>query len=132
MKRIVIDTNVFVSSYYGGNALRIIQQWHNREFVLCVSPPIVEEYIEVLLRLGLTNSTKLEELISLFRTGEHSIFTLNTPSISVCSDPDDDKFIECAVALKAEVIVTGDKALQSIENYFGIAILNPKQFLDTQ
>ena len=41
---------------------------------------------------------------------------------------DDDKFIECAVALKAEAIITGDKALRAIEEYMGITIVNPDQF----
>lgn len=42
----------------------------------------------------------------------------------------DDKFIACAVALKADVIVTGDRALLDIGNYMGIRILSPQQLLD--
>jgi len=45
--------------------------------------------------------------------------------------PADDKFIECAVALKAEVIITGDKALSIMGEYMGIKILTPQQFLKT-
>jgi predicted nucleic acid-binding protein len=49
----------------------------------------------------------------------------------VKDDPDDDKFVECAVGLKAEVIVTGDKALKAMSEYMGIKILTPQQFLKT-
>jgi hypothetical protein len=49
----------------------------------------------------------------------------------VNEDPEDDKFIECAVALNAEVIISGDKALTGIENYMGIRIVTPKEFLAT-
>jgi len=45
--------------------------------------------------------------------------------------PNDDKFIECAVALKAEVIITGDKVLRGIGQYIGIKILSPQEFLKT-
>ena len=47
----------------------------------------------------------------------------------VKGDPDDDKFIECAVALKAEVIITGDKTIEVIGEYMNIKILTPQQFL---
>jgi len=39
-------------------------------------------------------------------------------------------FIECAVALKADVIITGDRALQDIGDYMGIRILRPQEFLE--
>jgi hypothetical protein len=45
--------------------------------------------------------------------------------------PDEDKFIECAVALKADVIITGDKTLKTMDEYMGIKILAPQEFLKT-
>ena len=47
------------------------------------------------------------------------------PQDFVEDDPDDDKFIECAVALKADFVVTGDKALLAVEDYMGIKITTP-------
>ena len=44
---------------------------------------------------------------------------------------DDDKFIECAVALRAEVIITGDRALKALGEYMGIKIVNPHQVLSS-
>ena len=41
------------------------------------------------------------------------------------------KLIECAVALKAKVIITGDKVLKTVGEYMGIKILTPQQFLKT-
>jgi predicted nucleic acid-binding protein len=35
------------------------------------------------------------------------------------------------VALKAEVIITGDKALKTMGEYMGIKILTPQEFLKT-
>ena len=130
MIKVVLDTNVFVSSFFGGNPRKIVDLWKNGEITLCLSKTIIDEYIEVLKRLGLQNENELEELLNLFARGFNVIFTAKTPELDVVKeDPDDDKFIECAVALNTKYIITGDKALTSIQNYMGIAILNPKDFL---
>jgi predicted nucleic acid-binding protein len=35
------------------------------------------------------------------------------------------------VALKAEIIITGDKAIEAMGEYMGVKILTPQQFLKT-
>ena len=77
------------------------------------------------------NERELDELLGLFSHGLHVLFTAKTPKLRVVEEaPDDDKFIECAVALKAHFIISGDKALTSIQDYMGIRIVTPKEFLD--
>jgi len=44
-------------------------------------------------------------------------------------DPDENRFIECAVALKAKFVISGDKALKAIQNYMNIKIVGPREFL---
>jgi len=62
--------------------------------------------------------------------GYHLSFITKTPSLKIVrKDPADDKFIERAVALKAEAIITGDKGLRAIRDYVGIQILSPEEFL---
>ena len=131
MTRVVVDTNVFVSSFFGGNPRKIIDLWKSGQIVLCLSRPIVDEYVEVLRRMGLQNERELEELLSLFAHGFHVLFTAKTQNLNIIEkDPDDNKFIECAVALNSKSIISGDKALQEIKDYMGIKIQSPKQFLD--
>ncbi len=131
MIRTVVDTNVFISSFFGGNPRKIITLWKSGKILLCLSGPIIDEYVAVLSRMGLQNEDELAELLSLFTKGFHSLYTANTPKLDIVEkDPDDNKFIECAVALKSEFIISGDKALQEIRNYMGIKIYNPKQFID--
>ena len=65
MIRVVIDTNVFVSSFFGGNPKRIIDLWKNEEIVLCLSKDVLDEYIDVLQRIGLKDEDEIEELLSL-------------------------------------------------------------------
>jgi putative PIN family toxin of toxin-antitoxin system len=126
----VVDTNVFVSSFFGGNPRKIIDLWKSGELTLCLSKPIIDEYIEVLRRLGLQNDKELDELLSLFAHGYHVVFTAKTPELHIVEkDPDDNKFIECAVALKGDFVISGDKELTAIQDYMGIKIVNPKEFL---
>lgn len=128
--RVVIDTNVFVSSFFGGNPRNIIDLWKNGKITLCLSKDILDEYIEVLQRIGLQDENEMEELLSLFAKGFNILFTTKTPKIrAVKKDPDDDKFIECAVALNAGVVITGDKSLETLVKYMNIKILTPQQFL---
>ncbi len=129
--RVVIDTNVFISSFFGGNPRRIINLWKEGYITLCLCSQIIDEYIDVLSRLGMKDEKELQELLSLFSTGFNLLFTKKTPKIEIVqTDPADNKFIECAVALKAEAIITGDKHLLTIKKFNNIQILTPKEFLE--
>jgi putative PIN family toxin of toxin-antitoxin system len=132
MIRVVIDTNVFVSSFFGSTPKRIIDFWKKEEILLCLSKDVLDEYVDVLQRVGLKGENEIEELLSLFAKGFNILFTTKTSKIkAVKDDPDDDKFIECAVALRAEIIITGDKGLRKMGEYMGIKILTPREFLKT-
>lgn len=129
--RVVLDTNIFISSFLGTGTLRkIIDFWKEGKITICLSKEIVDEYVEVLERLGLSGEKEVEEFLQLFARNFHSLFTAKTPNLEIVkNDPDDNKFFECAVALKAQFIISGDKAVLKIKNYMGIKILSPKQFI---
>lgn len=128
--RVVIDTNVFVSSFFGGKPKKVIDLWKDGKISLCLSKGILDEYIEVLIRLGMKEEKELEELLSLFSRGYNTLFTKTIPPMDVVKDdPDDNKFIATALALKAGFIVTGDKHLLSLKEYKGIKIVKPNEFL---
>ena len=130
--RVVIDTNVFVSSFFGGNPRKVIDLWKTGQVTLCLSGEVLDEYTKVLRRLGLPGDD-LEDLLSLFAKGVHLLFTTKVPQVRVVkSDPDDDKFVACALALNAEVIITGDRALKGVGGYQGVKIITPEQFLRMQ
>ena len=130
MTKAVIDTNVFISSFFGGVPRQIIDLWKTGEITLCLSQGIVEEYIAVLHRLKL-DKQEIEALTQLFAEGHHSLFAGKTPDLSIVKDdPDDDKFLECAVALDCKVVVSGDKHLKDIGQYIDITVYSPRQFID--
>jgi putative PIN family toxin of toxin-antitoxin system len=47
----------------------------------------------------------------------------------LCSDPDDDKFLEAAIAGQAHYVVTGDRALLAVQKVKGMLILEPAQLM---
>ena len=131
MLKVVIDTNVFIFSFFGGVPREIIDLWKNDQIILCLSQKIIEEYFEVLNRLGLKDKNEIENLTKLFAEGFNSIYTAKTPKIEVVEDdPDDNKFLECAVALESKIIISGDKHLKDIKKYIDIEILSPREFID--
>jgi len=132
VNKVVIDTNVFVSSFFGGIPRAIIDLWKNGVIQLCLSQEIIAEYLVVLNRLGLRDQHELRMLTRLFAEGYNSIFASQTPKLSVVrDDPADDKFIECAVALDCRVIISGDRHLLSVKKYVDIDILSPREYIET-
>ncbi|MBI2486539.1 MAG: putative toxin-antitoxin system toxin component, PIN family [Deltaproteobacteria bacterium] len=130
--RVVIDTIVFISSFITpGTLSKIIDLWKKGRITLCLSKPIVEEYLEVLKQLGLEDEQMVDEILLLFGRGFNSIFTAKTSNFQIFEEnPHDDKFFQCAVALKARYIISGDKAILAIDDYVGIKVVTPKQFVD--
>jgi predicted nucleic acid-binding protein len=81
-------------------------------------------------RLSLKDEKEIEELLSLLRQGVNVLFTRNPSKLHVVEkDPDDDKFFECALAIGANVIVSGDKEVLAVKNYNGIYVYAPGDFV---
>jgi len=130
--KVVIDTNVFVSALLSahGTPRRIIDLWKTGEITLCITKDILEEYIDVLRRFDFIEKHELKRLLDLFKKRMNLIFIAFTPSLSVIKDdPGDNKFIECAIAAKAQYIISGDNHLKALKTYRNIKIVSPAEFL---
>jgi len=131
--KVVLDTNVFVSSFLGsGPPRQIVDQWKVGRFTLCLCAEILAEYVDVLARLGLEGTAELRELLELFRRRSNLDFVVIGGDLRVVADdPADDKFIECARVAGAKVIVSGDRHLKGIGVYEDIRVLAPAEFVAT-
>lgn len=96
-----------------------------------LSPFILAELALVLTspKIGFTPS-QLQETIALLREVAHIIHP-KTHFSAITTDDADNRILECAVAAKADVLVTGDlKHIRPLGRFKGTEILTPREFLD--
>lgn len=129
MKRIVMDTNVIVSAIgWSGLPARLLEACLKGRLRLFVSPAILQEVSEVLARPKLAVLARHPDLPVVLAWLHHpDRLVFPTAALRAAEDPDDDKVIACAVAAKAEAIITGDDHLLRLGAYQGIAIVTPEQ-----
>ena len=129
--KIILDTNVFISGiFFTGPPAQILRAWENNSFQIIISKNILSEYQRVTESLSSKfPSIDIIPIIELLTVHCEFIHTQGV-NISVYDDPDDDKFIECAVAGKCKTIISGDKHLLKLSGYDGIDVLKPRQFVD--
>lgn len=107
--RIVIDTNVLWVSISRRSASNwIFRAILDGSITLCVTTDILDEYAEIMsLKLGFEAS---EAVLSAFDNLPNiHLITRYYRWFAIQSDPDDDKFVDCAVAANATCIVTEDR-----------------------
>ncbi len=129
--RVVLDTNVLISGiFFTGPPYRILQSWKRGKLSLLISEPILIEYFRVSSFLSAQYpDVNLDPILSLLVAKAKLIQATELPT-PICSDPDDDKFIACAVSGKSKFMISGDKELLKVSGYRGIQILSPRAFLD--
>ena len=129
--RVLLDSNVFVSALLiGRNCEEILSMGRAGAIVILSSEEILSEAAKVMRRKFRWSeadvrrfSNELRSLCTLVECDPHGI--------EFPPDPDDSKVLACAVAGNADVIVTGDrKHLLPLNNFRGIPILSPADFLD--
>jgi len=134
MFRIVLDANIFVSAILSPNGVpaQVLNTWHEGFFELVISSSIIEEIRRVLNYPKLTKfHKKSAKEIDLF-LDDLEVLTFFAPeksSLSISDDPSDDKYINAALEGGAKFLITGDNDLLKIQEYEGIKIITPREFL---
>ena len=129
--KIILDTNVFISGiFFSGPPSQILKAWQNKSFQIVLSEQILIEYQKVADELSSkypqVDIAPIIELVTI----HGQLIDAQGIDISICEDPDDDKFIECAIAGKCDIIVSGDKHLLNLAGYKSIKILRPREFVE--
>ena len=129
--RVVIDTNVVISAIlFGGTPGALIPLWKNGRIQPILGKDIFNEYLRVLAypKFELTENEiaylLYQELLPYFE-----VIDVTPEKTFVPRDPTDDKFICCALKARAEMIISGDVHLLSLEKFGTIRVVTPAQFL---
>jgi putative PIN family toxin of toxin-antitoxin system len=129
--RVVLDTNAVVSALlFSGVSSKLVLLWQNGLITPLLSRAILDEYLRVLSypKFELSEMV-IKELIQEELLPFTEVVRPKRRLRVVRRDPSDNKFLECAVAGKASVIISGDKDLLSLSRYRQVRIQSPAQFL---
>lgn len=128
--RVVLDTNIFISSVLGGALKEILDNWKAGKYTLIVSDGIVHEYLDVIHRPKF--KIEWQEVVSvtdyLLQIAE--FVTPAEQVLVITADVTDNKFLEAAIAGKVDFIVSGDKHLLDFKEFRSIPIITGREFLD--
>ena len=128
--KVIVDTNVFISGvFFSGPPRQILNAWRDGKIQLAISQEILKEYWRVGEVIAEQYpSIDLKPILDMITIEAELYQTQDLPK-PVCIDPDDDKFLACAIASGSRVIVSGDKHLLKVSGYQGIEILKPHEFV---
>lgn len=130
--KIVLDTNVLISGiFFSGPPSEILKGWRDGKIVIVTSQDILLEYHRVAEELSQrypgVDITRILELITIYS----ELVETGNIEVTICEDPDDDKFIACALAGNCEIIVSGNKHLLKVSGFQNIRVITPRRFCDT-
>ena len=128
---IVLDTNCLLIAISDRSRFhRVWQAFIHGDYTLCVTNEILEEYAEVISRninerVAQTVIYLLMTLSNVKYTDPHFRFHLIT------TDPDDNKFVDCAIAANAKYIVTEDHHFEVLKDipFPHVEVISIEQFL---
>lgn len=126
---VVLDTNVLVSALgFGGPPLDALLGTFGEEVRLVASEETLGELERVMeyKHLPFTDADRAQYLAILRREAD---VIRPEESVDVVRDPDDDTFLEVALAADADFVVSGDDDLLAVESYRGIEIVTPAAFV---
>jgi putative PIN family toxin of toxin-antitoxin system len=135
--RVVLDTNVFVSSLLSteGTPAQLLNAWREGRYMLVTSPAIIAEVVEVLespriSKKYLIRHQDVENLVDVLKTDAVLVPGEAGVKGSVPRDPRDEMFLACAIDANADCIVSGDRHLLDLQTYRGIPILTVNEFAE--
>lgn len=129
--KVVLDTNTLISALlFRGSLAVIVDLWKSGRCKPIFSKETFSEFRTVLEYPKFSLTTRemqiiiQEEVLPYFETVE--VFEQIT---GICRDPDDDKFLACAVSASAAFVVSGDRDLLDLGSYKSIRTISPSDFL---
>ena len=127
--RAVADTNVYISALnFGGTPEEVLGLGRARTIQLFISPSILEEIEEVLLRKFYWSARNVREASTAIQEFAQLIHPREAIHL-ITEDEPDNRILECAVEANADCIITGDRHLRQLKTFRGISIVSPREFI---
>jgi len=127
--RVLFDTNIFISAFIvpGSQGERAFLFARRRRFALCTSVAILTETAEKLREKFDQSEEDIKAALKLISRAAEVL----KPSVhlNVLADSPDNRILECALAARADLVVTGDRHLLQLRKFHGIPVLRLADFL---
>ncbi|MBN8683965.1 MAG: putative toxin-antitoxin system toxin component, PIN family [Chitinophagales bacterium] len=109
MLRIVLDTNALIMALPRKSPYRLIfDAFLKGDILLLIDNSILNEYVEVIERQS--DAVVANNIGDLLANSPYAIrIAVTTKWRLIETDPDDNKFVDCAIAGQADYIVTNDR-----------------------
>jgi len=127
--KVVIDTNLFISSFFGGKPKILIDKMIEHSFDFLISQRTFDELSNILSRKKFNFINKEEKQVIISYINHYAIHVEVKSKLDVCRDPHDNMFLELAVDGAADYIISGDADLLSLKKLGGIPIISVTRFL---
>jgi len=117
---VIVDTNVMLSAFARQSPIaRLFRALANGEIRLAVTAAIILEYEEIAgERGGHAFAARIMHWLSLVSSAYESVAVVQ-PSYQfrvISSDPDDNKFVDCAIVANADFVITNDSDYAVLAN----------------
>lgn len=134
MIRAVLDTNVLVSALlFGGRVSALQAAWQGGRVRLVLCRETVDELLRVLAYPKFRLSAReISFLIESEVLPFADVVDISGRKEAYCRDPEDDKFIHCALSGRCKYLVSGDKDLTSLGQVGTLRIVPPEEFLSVR
>lgn len=129
MDRATADSNIWVSGLnWYGKPHELLNLARDGKIELAISDAILDEFSRILHDKLEWSDDRLNSMRAEVATFTKRVSSTETLDV-VTADPDDNRILECAVAARSDVIVTGDAHLLQLGAYRGIKIMKVADFL---
>ena len=125
--KIVLDTNVLISGiFWKGPPCGVVSLWAENKIQLLITKTIFKEYLKILQKIDKTGLFVNKWIIMITK---NSIMVPDKELTTICRDPEDNKFLNCALVCNADYLISGDGDLLILKKIGSTKIVTSVQFL---
>jgi putative PIN family toxin of toxin-antitoxin system len=131
----VVDTNILVRAVIKptGSVGPVLERLRDKDYLLIYSEPLLSEFVDVINRPRIRDKyhitpEDISTVVALLILRGREIRSVER--IEICRDPKDNMVLEAAIAGEAQVIVSGDEDLLTLDPFRGTPIVSPSKFLE--
>lgn len=131
IKKIILDTNLWISFLISKNFIQIDELIENRRLILIFSNELIEEFIAVVSRPKFKtyfSKKDIEKFLVYFEQFGELVEVKS--DLKICRDEKDNFLLNLSVDSKADYLITGDKDLLILDKIANTKILTLSEFID--